>query len=77
MAYSNVVQASSPTFFSVKTYDAAYCDSEFAILSERQLRKMLKNYWAYNHWSRTHLALTKDAPEARLIMSQGEIVANS
>ena len=36
---------------------------------------MLKNYFTYYHRSRTHLALAKDAPEPRPIMSQGEIIA--
>ena len=51
------------------------CLDHIVILSERHLRKMLKSYMAYYHWSRTHLALAKDAPEPRVIMSQGEIVA--
>jgi putative transposase len=51
------------------------CLDHFVILSERHLRKILKSYMVYYHWSRTHLALAKDAPESRLIMSQGEIVA--
>ncbi len=32
---------------------------------------MLRNCLAYYHRSRTHLALEKDAPELRAIMSQG------
>ena len=40
----------------------------------RHLRKLLKSYFAYYHRSRTHLALAKDAPESRAIMSRGEIV---
>jgi hypothetical protein len=43
-------------------------------LSQRHLRRLLKSYFAYYHQSRTHLALAKDAPEARAIMRRGEIV---
>jgi transposase InsO family protein len=45
------------------------------VLSQRHLRKLLKSYFTYYHRSRTHLALAKDAPESRAIMSRGEIVA--
>ena len=45
------------------------------VLSQRHLRKLLKRYFTYYHHSRTHLALAKDAPESRAIMSLGEIVA--
>jgi hypothetical protein len=39
------------------------------------LRRLLKCYFAYYPWSRTHLALAKDASEPRAIMRQGEIIA--
>jgi len=45
------------------------------VLNQRHLRKILKSYFAYYHQSRTHLALEKDAPEPREIMSRGKIVA--
>ena len=51
------------------------CLDHVVVLSQRHLRKLLKNYFTYYHRSRTHLALAKDAPESRAIMSRGEIVA--
>jgi putative transposase len=45
------------------------------VLNQRHLRKVLGNYLAYYHRSRTHLALEKDAPEPRAIMRQGAIIA--
>jgi transposase InsO family protein len=51
------------------------CLDNVVVLSERHLRKLLKSYLTYYHRSRTHLALAKDAPEARPIMSQGAILA--
>jgi hypothetical protein len=45
------------------------------VLNRRHLSKVLKKYFTYYHQSRTHLALQKDAPEPRKIMSQGKIVA--
>lgn len=51
------------------------CLNHVVVLNRRHLRKILKSYFAYYHRSRTHLALEKDAPEPREIMSQGQIVA--
>ena len=51
------------------------CLDHVVVLSQQHLRKLLKSYFTYYHRSRTHLALAKDAPEARAIMSRGEIVA--
>ena len=51
------------------------CLDHVVVLSQRHLRKLLKSYFTYYHRSRTHLALAKDAPESRAIMSRGEIVA--
>jgi len=51
------------------------CLDHIVVLNQRHLRKMLRNYLAYYHRSRTHLALEKDAPEPRAIMSQGAIIA--
>jgi len=35
------------------------------ILSDRHLRRILTHYFTYYHGARTHLALDKDAPDAR------------
>jgi hypothetical protein len=51
------------------------CLDHVVVLSQRHLRRLLKSYFTYYHRSRTHLALAKDAPESRAIMSRGEIVA--
>src|SRR5215469_5726290 len=51
------------------------CLDHVVALSQRHLRRLLKSYFAYYHRSRTHLALAKDALEARAIMRRGEIVA--
>ena len=51
------------------------CLDHFVLLSQRHLRKILTSYFVYYHESRTHLALAKDAPESRVIMRQGKIVA--
>jgi transposase InsO family protein len=51
------------------------CLDHVVVLNERHLRRLLKKYLAYYHGSRTHLALKKDAPEPRAVMSQGKIVA--
>jgi putative transposase len=52
------------------------CLDHVVALSQQHLRRLLlKSYFACYHQSRTHLALAKDAPEARAIMRRGEIVA--
>jgi transposase InsO family protein len=51
------------------------CLDHIVVLSRRHLRKILQAYFAYYHRSRTHLALAKDAPDPREIMSHGKIVA--
>lgn len=51
------------------------CLDHIVVLSRRHLHKILKSYFAYYHRSRTHLALAKDAPEPREVMSRGKIVA--
>jgi putative transposase len=51
------------------------CLNHVVVLNRRHLRRLLKRYFMYYHRSRTHLALAKDAPESRAIMSQGEIIA--
>lgn len=45
------------------------------VLSPRHLRRLLKSYFTYYRYSRTHLALAKDAPEPRAIMRRGQIIA--
>jgi putative transposase len=37
------------------------------VLGERHLGGILRSYFAYYHGSRTHLSLSKDAPEPRKI----------
>ena len=39
------------------------------VLSEQHLRRILKSYFRYYHESRTHLSLSKDAPESRAIQA--------
>ena|ERR1700687_4874657 len=51
------------------------CLGHIVVLNQRHLRKTLRNYLAYYHRSRTHLALEKDAPEPRGTMRQGAIIA--
>ncbi len=41
------------------------CLDHVLVLSERHLRNILTAYFAYYHRTRTHLSLTKDAPDAR------------
>src|SRR5215469_2800600 len=52
------------------------CLDHVIVLGEGHLRKILKNYLEYYHRSRTHLALSKDAPEPRPVQppGMGEIV---
>lgn len=51
------------------------CLDHVVVLNHRHLRKLLKNYFAYYHRSRTHLGLAKDAPEPRPVMIKGKIMA--
>ncbi len=37
------------------------------VLNESSLRRILKSYFEYYQYSRTHLSLDKDAPEPRAI----------
>jgi putative transposase len=41
------------------------CLDHVLVLSERHLRNTLTAYFAYYHRTRTHLSLTKDAPDWR------------
>lgn len=46
------------------------CLDHIVVLSERHLRRVLKEYLAYYHQSQTHLGLEKDAPEPRVVQAQ-------
>ena len=52
------------------------CLDHVIVMGERHLRRTLKSYLEYYHRSRTHLALSKDAPEPRSVQppGRGEIV---
>ena len=41
------------------------CLDHVIVLNERYLRRILTRYFAYYHHTRTHLSLTKDAPDGR------------
>ena len=41
------------------------------VWNESSLRRTLHNYFAYYQWSRTHLALGKDAPESKAAAGTG------
>ncbi|MFT5233045.1 MAG: putative transposase [Candidatus Krumholzibacteriia bacterium] len=45
------------------------CLDHVIVLNEKHLRRVLKEYLAYYHESRTHLGLKKDAPVSRSIQS--------
>ena len=45
------------------------CLNHMIVLSEQHLRRILKSYFRYYHESRTHLSLSKDAPESRVIQA--------
>jgi transposase InsO family protein len=53
------------------------CLDHVIVFNERHLRQILRDYLAYYHGSRTHLALDKDCPEYRDVEPPelGEIVA--
>ena len=46
------------------------CLDHVIVLNERHLRRVLKEYLAYHHGSRTHLGLEKDAPKPRVVQAQ-------
>ena len=46
------------------------CLDHAIVLGERHLRRVLREYIAYYHGSRTHLGLGKDAPEPRAIQGR-------
>ena len=45
------------------------CLDHIIVLSDRHLRRVLKEYFAYYHESRTHLGLAKDAPISRPVQN--------
>jgi transposase InsO family protein len=45
------------------------CLDHVIVFNERSLYLHLQSFIAYYHWSRTHLGLLKDTPEARPIQS--------
>jgi hypothetical protein len=45
----------------------------FIVINESHLRKLLKEYFHYYNYQRTHLGLNKDAPESRLVQVSGKI----
>ena len=52
------------------------CLDHVLVLSERHLRRILTQYFAYYHRARTHLSLEKDAPDGRPIerLAPGRVV---
>ena len=53
------------------------CLDHVIVLGERHLRRVLREYVAHYHGSRTHLGLGKDAPEPRRIQGRDEGVVVS
>src|SRR3990172_4032617 len=53
------------------------CLDHVIVLDEKHLRRILRDYLAYYHDSRTHLALEKDAPNSREVEppDRGNVVA--
>ncbi|MDP3581629.1 MAG: hypothetical protein Q8S39_06815, partial [Ignavibacteria bacterium] len=43
------------------------------VMNERHLRKLLKEYFHYYNYQRTHLRLNKDKPESRPVQVIGRI----
>ena len=53
------------------------CLDHVIILNHRHLRRMLRAYLAYYHRSRTHLGLSKDAPDGRpACVASGQILVS-
>jgi hypothetical protein len=52
------------------------CIDHVIVFNEKHLRRLLRDYLAYCHGSRTHLSLDKDPPKPREVESpdQGRIV---
>jgi transposase InsO family protein len=51
------------------------CLDHVVVLGEAHLRQILRAYADYYNRARTHLALTKDAPDGRAVQTTGSIVA--
>ena len=53
------------------------CLNHVIVLSERHLRRLLREYFSYYHTCRTHLSLNKDSPDTRAVESpeMGKVVA--
>ena len=51
------------------------CLDHIIVRSEAQLRLTLAAYTRYYNKTRTHLALSKDTPESRLVQRVGRIVS--
>jgi transposase InsO family protein len=45
------------------------CLDHVIVISENHLRQVLKSYFRYYHYARTHSSLAKDAPEQRAVQS--------
>ncbi len=54
------------------------CLDHLIVLNHRHLRRVLKQYLAYYHESRTHLGLEKDTPDSRVVQNRnvGDVVSN-
>jgi len=52
------------------------CLDHVIILNHRHLRRLLLAYLAYYHRSRTHLGLSKDAPDGRPVCAAGQIIVS-
>jgi len=52
------------------------CIDHVIVFNDNHLRRLLRDYLAYYHGSRTHLSLDKDSPEPREVESpdQGRVV---
>ena len=51
------------------------CLDHTIVLNEESLRRALRSYFSYYHFSRLHLSLERDSPESRPVQSVGRIIA--
>jgi len=53
------------------------CLDHMIVLNGKHLRRVLKEYFAYYHQSRTHLGLDKDTPDSRVVQDRnvGDVVS--
>src|SRR2546428_5051030 len=51
------------------------CLKHLIIFDEDSLRRTLRSYFSYYHYSRLHLSLNKDSPDSRPVQSIGTITA--